>query len=45
MHIGGNKETCQELKVHGTAMESVEEDTYLGDLISSDGKNKKNVEK
>ena len=45
MHIGGNKEMCQELKVHGTAMESVEEDTYLGDLISSDGKNKKNVEK
>ena len=45
MHIGGNKEMCQELKVHGTAMESVKEDTYLGDLISSDGKNKKNVEK
>ena len=45
MHIGAKKETCPELKVHGTVMENVEEDMYLGDLISSDGKNKKNVEK
>ena len=37
--------TCPELKVHGTLVESVEEDMYLGDLISSDGKNKKNVQK
>ena len=45
MHIGGGKESCPELRVHGTVMENVEEDMYLGDLISSDGKNKKNVEK
>ena len=45
MHIGGNMNTCPELKVHGTVMQGVEEDMYLGDLISSDGKNKKNVEK
>ena len=45
MHIGAKKETCPELKVHGTVMENVEEDMYLGDLISSNGKNKKNVEK
>ena len=45
MHIGGNKEMCPELKVHGTVMEGVEQDTYLGDVISSDGKNRKNVEK
>ena len=36
---------CPELKVHGTVMEGVEQDTYLGDVISSDGKNRKNVEK
>ena len=44
MHIGGKKESCPQLKVHGTLIESVEEDTYLGDLISSDGKNKKNID-
>ena len=38
---GGNRSTCYGSKV----MEGVEEDTYLGDLISSDGRNKKNVEK
>jgi hypothetical protein len=43
--VGGKKESCPELKVHGTIIESVEEDTYLGDLISGDGKNKKNIEK
>ena len=36
---------CPVLKVHGTVMEGVEEDMYLGDLINSDGKNRKNVEK
>ena len=45
MHIGDHKGTCPELKVHGTVMESVTEDSYLGDIISSDGKNKKNVKK
>ena len=45
IHVGGKKESCPELKVPGTIIESVEEDTYLGDLISGDGKNKKNIEK
>ena len=45
MHVGDHKGTCPELKVHGTVMESVTEDSYLGDILSSDGKNKKNVEK
>ena len=45
MHVGRKKEMCPELRVHGTVMETVTEDMYLGDLISSDGKNKKNVEK
>ena len=45
MHIGGKSDTCPQLKVHGTMMEVVKEDMYLGDLISCDGKNKKNIEK
>ena len=45
MHIGKNKKHCPELKVHGTTMESVTENTYLGDIISCDGKNTKNVDK
>ena len=45
MHIGRKSETCPQLKVHGTLMESVKQDMYLGDLISSDGKNRKNIEK
>ena len=45
MHIGQKHENCPVLKVHGTVMESVTEDTYLGDIISSDGKNSKNVAK
>ena len=45
MHIGGNKSSCSVLKVHGTEMEAVEHDIYLGDVISNDGKNKLNIEK
>ena len=44
LHIGEHKATCPVLKVHGTVMETVTEDVYLGDVISNDGKNKKNVE-
>ena len=44
MHIGPKKGTCPILKVHNTVMEEVTEDTYLGDIISSDGKNTKNIE-
>ena len=41
IHVGANTNFCRKLKVHGTEMESVEEDTYLGDIISGDGKNTK----
>ena len=34
---------CSVLQVHGTVMESVEYDTYLGDILSSDGRNTRNV--
>ena len=43
MHIGRNHQMCPMLKVHGTVMNSVTEETYLGDIISSDGKNQKNI--
>ena len=43
LHIGKENMTCPELKVHGTAMGQVSEDTYLGDIVSRDGRNLKNV--
>ena len=45
MHIGQKHENCPVSKVHGTVMESVTEDTYLGDIISSDGKILKMLQK
>ena len=41
IHVGGDKKFCPQLKVHGTEMETVDYDTYLGDIISGDGKNSK----
>ena len=43
MHIGRKNDACPTLKVHGTVMPEVTEDVYLGDIISSDGRNTKNV--
>ena len=43
IHIGKNNKNCPKLKVHGTEMEQVTEDTYLGDIISEDGKKEKNI--
>ena len=45
IHVGKNHDTCPVLQVHGTVMESVPYDTYLGDIISADGKNTRNVKK
>ena len=42
IHVGKSKE-CQELKVHGFPVDKVSNDTYLGDIISQDGKNKHNI--
>jgi hypothetical protein len=42
MHIGKRSENCPNLKVHWSDMEKFTSDTYLGDIISSDGKNKLN---
>ena len=43
MHIGKKNTFCPTLKVHGSIMQEVTEDVYLGDIISSDGKNTKNI--
>ena len=45
VHIGPKNATCPILKVHDTTMENVQEDTYLGDVISCDGRNTKNIKK
>ena len=45
MHVGNRNIECPKLKVHGTPMEEVSDDVYLGDVICSTGKNVKNVEK
>ena len=39
IHVGGSNLACPQLHVHGTIMEQVKEDSYLGDLIRSDGRN------
>ena len=43
LHVGGSRAHCPVLKVHGTKMPDVTEETYLGDIISCDGKNSKNI--
>ena len=43
IHVGRKHDMCSVLQVHGTVMESVEYDTYLGDILSSDGRNTRNV--
>ena len=44
LHVGKSQNKCQHLKVHGTLMQDVKEETYLGDIISGDGKNTKNIQ-
>ena len=43
LHIGKENPMCPKLQVHGTNMSHVTEATYLGDIISSDGTNTKNI--
>ena len=43
IHVGKENVLCPELKVHGTIMEQVKDDTYLGDIVSHDGSNQKNI--
>jgi hypothetical protein len=39
LHVGRKSAMCPELRIHGHKMERVDHDVYLGDIISSDGKN------
>ena len=43
LHVGRKNALCPNLQVHGTDMGHVNELTYLGDIISGDGKNTKNI--
>ena len=43
MHVGKRNDFCPTLMVHGSIMQEVTEDTYLGDILSCDGKNTKNI--
>ena len=45
MHVGKKSSICPKLKVHGTDMQEVQSDEYLGDVISADGSNTLNVKK
>ena len=44
MHVGKNRSNCPNLKVHGNDMSEVSEITYLGDVVSADGRNFKNIQ-
>ena len=39
IHVGKPNQMCAELRVHGTPMKSVHSEKYLGDFITSSGKN------
>ena len=45
MHVGRRNEFCPQLQVHGTDMQLVSSDVYLGDEISSDGSNRQNIQR
>ena len=43
MHIGGKSSICTELNIKGTPIENTTSEKYLGDVISSNGKNDENL--
>ena len=43
MHVGRKCLECPTLKVHGQNMTEVNEITYLGDIVSADGRNINNI--
>ena len=45
IHVGPKSKICPKLEVHGTEMIEVDYDTYLGDKVSGDGKNTRNIKK
>ena len=44
MHVGKSTGTCPQLKVDGREMVSVEQERYLGDILTSSGKINENIE-
>ena len=44
IHVGKKSLICPVLKVHGVDIEKVEAETYLGDIIASNGKNCKTIQ-
>jgi hypothetical protein len=44
MHVGKSSVCCPALKVDGVKMNSVEKETYLGEILSSDGGLSANIE-
>ena len=38
VHVGKNRQSCPDLKVHGNKMENTKQETYLGDKIDKSGK-------
>ena len=44
MHVGKQNSFCPTLKIHGSEMASSDEITYLGDIITADGKNTRNIQ-
>ena len=45
IHVGKKTEYCSILKAHDDLMLNVDDDKYVGDLVSKDGKNTKNIKK
>ena len=39
MHVGKVSCICPKLEVHGTAMQKIKHDKYLGDIVTSNGTN------
>ena len=44
LHIGSNQKYCPSLKVHNSNMTKSEQQKYLGDIFSTEGTNKDNLE-
>ena len=44
MHVGSDLAICPKLEVHGTVMQQISHDTYLGDVISADIKLDLNIQ-
>ena len=43
IHAGGKAQVCSKLKAHRTTMDIVNEEKYVGDIVTGDGKHSKNI--